>query len=134
MVEPVINSLLSGMVGAIAGVIAAIAYEEYRYRKQNKRTLAEEKLKRLYGPLMFFIKRDKKFGEKFTLVHTEDESNLIDNIIRDSYYLADDDFKEDVLILHSLLRYQEKNADKINEIVSKIEEGYKRNKQILDKK
>lgn len=134
MVEPIINSLLSGMIGAMVGIIVAIAYEEYKYQRQKKINLAEQKLKKLYGPLMFFIKRSEKFGERFSLAHTKDESKLIDDIISDSYYLADDDFKEDVLVLHSLLRYQEKNSDTIKEIISKIKEGYERNKKIMGMK
>lgn len=129
----IIVALLGGLVGAIIGVVAAIIYEEYKFKRNIKLDLAKEKLEKLYGPLMFLIKKSKLLdgkGEK--ILFSREEGKLLDKLVVNYSHLADDDLKEDVVLLHSHLRHNSGLGKRFDKLVPEIKRGYKRNRNILE--
>ena len=128
-----IEIILSGFVGAVMGAIIVAAYEEYKFKRINKLSIAREKLEKLYSPLYFFLENSKLISGKDEdgFLHTKEEGEFIDNIILKYHHLADEDMRKNILLLYSSSRYKPGNKETFKDIFSKIRDGYNKYSKML---
>jgi iron-sulfur cluster repair protein YtfE (RIC family) len=128
-----IEIIFGGLLGAIIGAIIVAAYEEYKFKRMNELSTAREKLEKLYSPLYFFLENSKLISGKDEdrFLHTKEEGKLIDEIILKYFYLADEDLRKNIFLLHSVSRYKSGNKDIFKEIFSNIREGHNKYCKIL---
>jgi hypothetical protein len=129
-----IEILLGGLIGAVIASVLVIIYEEIKYARNVRRDVAKEKLEKLYSPLFFFLKNSKNISGKKDedgFLHSKEEGELIDKIVFNYYYLADDDLRNNIFLLYSSSRYKGGNKEIFNDIFSKIRQGYERYRKEL---
>ena len=128
-----IDIVFSGLIGAVIGAIIIAIYEEYKFQRMNKLNIAREKLEKVYSPLYFLLEKSKSLKEKHEedLLHSKEEGEFMDSIILRYYYLIDEDQRDDIMLLHSHLRYRLINDENKERIFSKIREGYRRYSKML---
>ena len=128
-----IEIILSGFIGAILGSIIVVGYEEYKFRRTNRLSIAKEKLEKLYSPLYFFLENSKNISKtnENQFLHIKEQGAFIDEIITKYYYLADDDLRQDIHLLHSTIRYRSGKKDTLEDIFSKIRLGYEKYSKII---
>jgi len=128
-----IDIILSGFVGAVLGSIIVAGYEEYKFRRTNRLSIAKEKLEKLYSPLYFFLENSKNISKtnEDQFLNTKEQDAFIDEIITKYYYLADDDLRQNILLLHSISRYRPGNKDTFKDIFSKIRVGYEKYSELV---
>ena len=127
-------SLMSGLAGAIIGAVIIIIFTNFRDNRENKLSLAREKLEKVYGPLVALKKKiDLVNGGGFFIPRTKIEKKMVEQIVFNYYHLVDDDLKEDIILLYPEASEQDTNKVKIiqSEIEEKIIKHYQENKEIL---
>ena len=127
-------SLMSGLAGAIIGAVIIIIFTNFRDNRENKLSLARDKLEKVYGPLVALKKKiDLVNGGGFFIPRTKIEKKMVEQIVFNYYHLVDDDLKEDIILLYPEASEQDTNKVKIiqSEIEEKIIKHYQENKEIL---
>ena len=130
----IILSLLSGLFGAIIAVTITIFYTEYKEKKDKRLSLAREKLEKVYGPLIALKKRVDLVNQNedgLLFPSNPQESEMIDKIIFHYYHLIDEDLREDIVLLHHMLRSRTDHQKKFPAMINKIRKHYNENKELL---
>ena len=129
-----IEILLGGLIGAVIASVLVIIYEEIKYNRNTRKDIAREKLDKLYSPLFFFLENSKNISGKKDedgFLHSKEEGELIDKIVFNYYYLADDDLRDNIFLLYSNSRYKGGKKETYKDVFSKIREGYNRYRREL---
>ncbi len=136
MAEGLTISLLSGLIGALIASVIAIGYNEISKSKERKRSLAREKLEKVYGPLVALKKKNDEINQNETIIITPSnplEKEMIERIIFNYYHLIDDDLKEGIIMLHPDISRDTMRIFKNVQfnVTDKIIKHYNENKNVL---
>ena len=134
--EQLILTLLSGLIGAIIASGITIWFTIHRDNKEQIRTVAREKLEKVYGPLVALKKKidtRNKNDHAFLRPSNQMEKEMIEKIIFHYYHLIDEDLKDGIMLLHpDLSRDNMSMIEAIQlKVVDKIFAHYHENKLIL---
>ncbi len=130
------HNLLQGFIGALIGSAISVVGVWYitkrQYLEEKKVELARQRLEKLYGPLMLFIKASKKIEqneESFFL--SEEQTKKLDSILEQGYFLAEPDLIEDLVELYGYAFFSPKeDKDFSKKIIKKITEKYESAKRV----
>ena len=134
--NPLILSLLSGLIGALIATTFTIIYTEYNFKRDKKLSLAREKLEKVYGPLMALKRKIDEVNQSnhgLIIASNPMEKDMIEKIIFQYYHLVDDDLKEGIIMLHpDISRNTMSIVGNIQlNVTEKIIKHYEKNKKIL---
>lgn len=125
--------LLSGGVVSLATTILSFILQENRDKRNRFRSLARERLNRVYGPLMLILETNQKVmrkSNKESFFFSDSEISKIDQIIFENYHLIEPERRE---CLSSLYSHRKFSEDAIGEkIVKVIREGYYENEIVSE--
>ena len=136
MDEQLILTLLSGLFGAVIASGITIWFTVWRDSKEQKKSLAREKLEKVYGPLVALKKKIDKINKNdhaFLLPSNPAEKEMIEKILFHYYHLFDEDLKDGIMFLHpDLSRDNMIMGEAIRlKVVDKIFTHYHKNRKIL---
>ena len=137
------DTLTIAVVGALVGVAGSfvltyvrdIYLHSKRTKEQHRRAIVERRLEKLYTPLYQFIKAAEFLRKKPTLTFTfplgtnaeeSREKVLLDSIIENYLYLADDELMALLPRIHGVGYYQKENEGIDEQVVKLIVSGYEK--------
>lgn len=132
-------AIIGGLVGVAGSFVLTYIRDIYlhskRTKEQHRRAMVERRLEKLYTPLYQFIKAAEFLTKKpiltFTFsqgAHAEEsrEKVLLDSIIENYLYLADDNLMALLPRIHGVGFYQAENKGVDEQVVKLVISGYEK--------